>query len=1478
MTTKLIAADMPIDERHFPVDALLQAFDALQKRRPDVRLALTGKRAAEARYSVWNFLDERGLTGKVEFLPYYDRCVAFPGKKETVDVWVERDIPASRLTETYLQDRLNDWLLDQPTRRCLFVSPFHPGRYEGNGRLMRHWISQFGSAGYEIDVVYYATDAGSVTQEARARLAELRCRVHEISVESPLAGMYGPEIVCDVDDWVGPELIAAVDRLVALNEYDVALVNYVFMSAVFERVAAYTKRILLTHDVFADRNQRLVSEGFSNQYWISLDQEGERRGCRRADIVVALQEEESAYFRTLMDDQGSVVCISPVFEKGSYSPSPAGDRLRIGFFGSNNSANESNFKDFLEEWAARPWLADSTEIVVAGGMCQGLPYYIPHALLKEVGPRLLGTIADLATLFSLCDIIVNPERGGTGIKIKCLETLAHGAPLLTTVAGAVGLGSSSRFHQCRDAKELVELIEEIARDRSLLDTIATDSAKARDDYVFRHAKSMLSIMGSRIRKERLEPTTNRQAIFIVPDYVRDHASDYQISQVRAFLDFVNIRGKRIIEIGSDYHCAVARLFAANGAAHVLTTNLSDWRSSEPLPENVEFHGGDFGDLPLEEHSVDFVFGIAVLEHIQDFSTVAVNISRVLKLDGLAFLQGYPLWPGPIGHHVYVSDDPGAGTSGQPRSEKTYKFNDPDVNPVPDWAHLVLRPMELVDLLVERGVGSRDSELIRGCVYNEPGAIFASGTNFASASQIVRAFDRVFPQIFIARESGSTENAYFYASRDTYSADDLHTAGLTLWLPGPESEILQPATYAGCVSIVIPFFNVEPWFVQCLESVVDQDYQNLEIILVDDASLDGSRSIAENFVARDPRICIVSHDLNQGLGPARNTGALIATGDYLFFLDSDDFLYSRQAISDLIKVARSKDCEVVVGKSVQEFPDGHRFDCDSHAEKECESFPDVTYHGEAAFNATKYQRGCGFIPVRAWGALIARRLFIKQEIFYPPGEHEDMAVTPFLYFKANSVYYSSHHSIVYRMRAAGLSSTVWSRAKVLRYAQLWQNVKANANRCGLSKHVPELALKHSVHLAWKLQTSDVASDVNDAVGSVFSEILADADASVSSTCFDETFWRIRQVCASTIKSTDDFRLLYGKLSPEMLLNFFSRSTITMDPKSGSHADHTLANGMEPSRYDYLINQARVARIYATYEQDASAFAKNFPAMLTYSDRAMYFWIGRHHRFRGVIVDGGCFIGGTTTNISEGLRHNPLSQLKAEALNGLIRVYDLFRVSDDYVLHELRKIFPGEFFEVGSSFEPLFQRANASHREFLSVISGDVTAARDHDEAPIETLGLDLCKNLAVTDHCVRRFFPRLMPGALVVHQDFIHEWHPYLHLSMIRLGGHFQQWVEFDGGGSVVFQCIKPITRQDIERAFGTDMTWFEDFERNEALLRVIERRMLFDQNIWMMILVRCMYCLYVGRIESARTAFEEARARFPDREIAANVISVLEAH
>ena len=59
MTTKLIAADMPIDERHFPVDALLQAFDALQKRRPDVRLALTGKRAAEARYSVWNFLDER---------------------------------------------------------------------------------------------------------------------------------------------------------------------------------------------------------------------------------------------------------------------------------------------------------------------------------------------------------------------------------------------------------------------------------------------------------------------------------------------------------------------------------------------------------------------------------------------------------------------------------------------------------------------------------------------------------------------------------------------------------------------------------------------------------------------------------------------------------------------------------------------------------------------------------------------------------------------------------------------------------------------------------------------------------------------------------------------------------------------------------------------------------------------------------------------------------------------------------------------------------------------------------------------------------------------------------------------------------------------------------------------------------------------------------------------------------------------------
>src|SRR5512139_3799743 len=89
-----------------------------------------------------------------------------------------------------------------------------------------------------------------------------------------------------------------------------------------------------------------------------------------------------------------------------------------------------------------------------------------------------------------------------------------------------------------------------------------------------------------------------------------------------------------------------------------------------------------------------------------------------------------------------------------------------------------------------------------------------------------------------------------------------------------------------ISVVVPFYNVEAYLAECLDSLVDQTFDDFEVLLVDDGSPDGSRAIAERYAAADPRLRVVTRP-NGGLGAARNTGIREARGRYLTFVDSDD---------------------------------------------------------------------------------------------------------------------------------------------------------------------------------------------------------------------------------------------------------------------------------------------------------------------------------------------------------------------------------------------------------------------------------------------------------------------------------------------------------------------------------------------------------------------------------------------------------------
>ena len=134
-----------------------------------------------------------------------------------------------------------------------------------------------------------------------------------------------------------------------------------------------------------------------------------------------------------------------------------------------------------------------------------------------------------------------------------------------------------------------------------------------------------------------------------------------------------------------------------------------------------------------------------------------------------------------------------------------------------------------------------------------------------------------------------------------------------------------------VSIIIPIFKVEKYIKRCLESVVSQDYSDIECILVNDCSPDDSFSIAKDFVDNYTghiSFSLVSHNINKGLSEARNTGINQSKGDYIYFLDSDDAI-PNDAISNLVQAATHHGYpEIVYGRTIGVQLDGSHSEVDS----------------------------------------------------------------------------------------------------------------------------------------------------------------------------------------------------------------------------------------------------------------------------------------------------------------------------------------------------------------------------------------------------------------------------------------------------------------------------------------------------------------------------------------------------------------------
>lgn len=127
-----------------------------------------------------------------------------------------------------------------------------------------------------------------------------------------------------------------------------------------------------------------------------------------------------------------------------------------------------------------------------------------------------------------------------------------------------------------------------------------------------------------------------------------------------------------------------------------------------------------------------------------------------------------------------------------------------------------------------------------------------------------------------------------------------------------------------ISVVVPVYNVERCLDRCIDSLLAQDYSDWELILVDDGSTDGSRELCDRFAVQTPRIQVI-HQENAGLGMARNSGMDRAVGEYVLFLDSDDY-FGPELLKSLGEAAERSEADLIIGGYTVVGTDGSKRPC------------------------------------------------------------------------------------------------------------------------------------------------------------------------------------------------------------------------------------------------------------------------------------------------------------------------------------------------------------------------------------------------------------------------------------------------------------------------------------------------------------------------------------------------------------------------
>lgn len=239
-----------------------------------------------------------------------------------------------------------------------------------------------------------------------------------------------------------------------------------------------------------------------------------------------------------------------------------------------------------------------------------------------------------------------------------------------------------------------------------------------------------------------------------------------------------------------------------------------------------------------------------------------------------------------------------------------------------------------------------------------------------------------------------------------------------------------------ISVIIPVYNIARFLPACLDSVASQTYRNLDIILVDDGSTDESGKICDSYAASDPRIRVL-HKENRGVSQARNDGMRMAEGEFISFIDSDDWV-ARETYEILLKAAKQYQADCVAGGFVRarEAKKGMRFREDDRPET-------FTRTAKEAMKMT-------LLGSSSACNRLFRREVVEGISFPPDRRNEDEVFALHVYERCNRVVYLADMTYFYRVRKNSATHSAFNISKMDCFYNAGDNLEY------IRKQVPELS--------------------------------------------------------------------------------------------------------------------------------------------------------------------------------------------------------------------------------------------------------------------------------------------------------------------------------------------------------------------------------------------------------------------------------------